>query len=87
VKHLQVFRRAPPPVRALPARLRQCAAVSPDLLRRQFAHIGQILFDQAAGEFVETGKIIRRVKKTVFPVKTQPADVGPDGIYIFNILF
>ena len=62
------------------------AAVFAELFRREFAHIGQTLFDQLHGKLVILLEIVGAVEHTVAPVETQPVDVILDGFHVFGIL-
>ncbi len=57
-----------------------------ELLRRQLAHIGQALFDEAHRLTIILVKVIRAVEEPVAPVKAQPVDVLLDGVDILGVL-
>ena len=86
-KKAEVLFHAAVPVRALLARLGKSAAVLTDLVRRQIADICFALFDQFYRRLIHLVKIVGRKKQTVFPVRSQPADILQDGINELCLLF
>ena len=60
--------------------------VIPELLGRQFAHVGQALLDELHGIGVHLFKIIGGKIEAVPPVIAQPADVLLDGLDVLHVL-
>ena len=61
--------------------------VGPELLGRQFAHIGKTLFDKAHRLTVILLKIVGAVEEAVTPVEAKPVDVLLDGLHELLVLF
>ena len=62
------------------------APVTGELLRRQLAHIGQALPDQAYGKLIGLLEIIRSVIEAVAPVEAEPVDILFDGVDELRVL-
>jgi len=86
LKKGQVLLRGTDSVRALFPRLCQGPPVFPDLLCTEIIHIGFPLQDQPHGEFIELLKIVGGIVLPIFPVKTEPTDIGLDRLHVFDVL-
>jgi len=74
------------PVRALPARLGQGAAVGADLVRREVVHVGLVLTDELLGPLVELLEVVARVIEVLAPVEAEPAHGVDDGVDVLLAL-
>ena len=72
--------------RALPARLRQRAAIGADLLRRQVVNVGQPLLDQGPCILVKLLKVVRRIVAAIAPGESQPPDVLLNRVDVLRVL-
>ena len=86
LKKGQVLFRGTVPVGAFLPRLCQGPPVFPDLLGVEIIHIGFSLPDQPERELIELLKIVGGIVLPIFPVKTEPTDIGLDGLHVFDVL-
>ena len=84
---LQVLFYASITVRAFFARLRQGSTVGSDFFRRQVTDESFSFFNELDRRFVHGFKVIGSKEQAVFPVCTQPLDVGFDGLYELHFFF
>src|SRR4029453_16539646 len=74
-------------VRAVLSRFGQSTPIGADFVGRQTADIGLSYLDQLDGVVVELFEVVRRVVDPVFPIKSNPSNVGLNRVHIFDILF
>ena len=85
LEQVEVFFHAAIAVGAFGARLGGDALLRRDLFGGAVVHVGQALFDQLHGKFVELRKVIRG-EVLLVPLVAQPADVIFDAIHKFGVL-
>ena len=61
------------------------AAVFPELLGREFAHVSKAFADELQRILVGLLEIIRTVEEAIAPVEAQPVDVLHDGIDVLGV--
>jgi len=81
---VKVLLDGPVAVRAVPARLRERAAVSPYLVGVEVADICLPLPDEGHSELVESLEVVGGEEEPALPVETEPADVILDGFDEFQ---
>ena len=85
-KQVEVLLHRPLPERAVPAGLRQRAAIAAHLVLALVVDIGLARADQVLGPAVELLEIVGRVIEVLAPVEAQPAHVALDGVDVFLLL-
>ena len=85
-EQLEVLVDGPIPPGAVPARLRERAAVFPDLVRRQVVDVREAEADQLDRPLVELLEVVRREEQVLAPVEAQPAHIRLDGVDVLLLL-
>ena len=85
-EQVEVLLHRPLPERAVPAGLRQRAAVGPHLVLALVVDVGLARADQVLGPVVELLEIVGGVIEVLAPVEAQPAHVALDGVDILLLL-
>jgi len=85
-EQVQVLGDGTVPVWAVPAGLRQCAAIRANLLRGQVVHVRLAHLDQLLGVGIQLIKIVGCIVLAVAPVKPQPVDAIPHGLDVLGAL-
>ena len=67
-------------VRAVPPGGRERSAVLTNLFRAQAVHVGVPAVDQGPRDVVKPVEIVRRMRQSILPVKTEPAHVFFDRV-------
>src|SRR6185436_5167048 len=84
---IQVFLRGAIAVRRFFTWFSQRAAILTHFFRANAVYIGEIMFDKAFGECIESIEVVRCVIETFSPIETQPMHGVQDGIDVFLLFF
>jgi len=80
LKEIQVLFDGTVAVRAVLPGFRQGPPVLADFLRKEIAHVSLPHLDQLNRILIESFEVVGGIEEPILPVKSQPADVGNDGI-------
>ena len=86
LKEVEILLHGAVPVRIVPARLRQCAAVLPDFVRRQIGDICLPLADENQRDLIHFVKIVAGIEEAVPIVRTEPLHIPLNRIDEFILL-
>ena len=84
-KQIQVFFSAAASMRTVDARLRRCPTAGPDVFKRQAADVGFVFVNELLRPLIKLFKVVRGEEQSVFPVKTQPANICLDRFHVFHV--
>src|SRR5581483_6672935 len=85
-EEVEVLVHAAVPVGRRAPRLRQRAAVLPDLVLAQVVDVGLAVADQELGQLVHLLEVVRGVQRPPAVGEAEPLDVGADGVDVLDLL-